>query len=334
MILVTGGTGFLGGHLVDLLLRDGDPVRVFCRNAPSTTVFDRSRVTFQYGDVRDPGAVERAIAGATRVYHVAGLVDFNPKTMVDLLAVNRDGTRNVMEACRRHGVERVVHVSSVSTIGAADDFEHPLNESHFGTGRGLDIPYPQSKYEAEKVALAAADKGLPVVIANPTFFCGPADLHLSSARTILSYMMRQVWVGLDRGGLGYTDVRDVAAGLRSCMNVGRPGERYILGGHNLRLKDYHAEIAKVTGLSPPFVRVPPRLASILAQIGQIAYGAVGIKTYVSSGDVRLAKHYWVYDYSKAHTELGLTCRPVAESLRDSIAWLAEHGYVRLRKPLN
>jgi len=324
MNLVTGATGFLGGHLVDLLLQRGERVRVFCRSIPKRAVFDPSRVEFAMGDITDPRTLPAAIAGIRRVYHVAGKVDFNPPSMTELLAVNEQGTRNVLSEARRQNVERVVHVSSVSTLGAAESFDRPLNESDFGKGRGTDIPYPRSKLLGERVALEFAGNGLSIVIANPTFFAGPFDLNLSSARTIVSFLRRQVWVGLTRGGMGFTDVRDVAAGLISAMDRGRSGERYILGGHNLRLHEYHAILEKLTGLRAPRIFVPPAVAVVLATIGSTGYRMLGIEPFVGPGDVRLARQYWVYDYSKAQNELGLHCRSPEESLRETLDWLKDY----------
>lgn len=326
MILVTGGTGFLGGHLLDLLATRGEPIRCLCRTVPRT---DPRPVEWLQGDVTQPKTLAPAMVGVRHVYHVAGRVDFNPPAGDRLLmAVNETGTRNVLEAASNAGVAKVVHVSSVSTIGGTTDPARPLREADFGKGTGTELPYPSSKRHGEMVALEYARRGFPVTIVNPTFFAGPGDLHLSSARTILSFIKRQVWVGLNRGGMGYTDVRDIAAGLVAAMEKGVSGERYILGGHNLRLHEYHALLARVTGLSAPKLRVSPWLAMLLAHLGSRAYRMVGITPYVRAGDVKLARNYWLYDYSRATQDLGLSCRPAEQSLRDTVAWLLANGYCK------
>lgn len=125
-----------------------------------------------------------------------------------------------------------------------------------------------------------------------------------------------------------TDVRDVAKGIILAMQRGRAKRRYILGGHNLRLPQYHALLAELTGLSPPRIRVPPAGAMVLAVFAKIVYGILGIKTYVGIGDIRLARHLWMFDYSRARDELGLTCRSPTESLCDTLRWLQEVGYYR------
>lgn len=325
MILVTGGTGFLGGHLVRRLLQTEDRVRLLCRSRPVDGPVDTRRVEIALGDVTDPATLGPAVSGAEYVYHVAGRVDFNPKDPAQLALVNEQGTRNVMEASLRAKVRRVVHVSSVSTIGATRDPECPLNEEDFGRGLGVDIAYPQSKLRGERVALEFAERGLDVVIANPTFFLGPGDRHFSSARTVLSFINGQVWVGLTTGGLGFTDVRDVAEGLVLAMRLGEPGQRYILGGHNLLLHEYHELLAQATGVRAPRLRLPAVLAQALAVVGVCGYRMLRIPTYVGVGDIRLARHYWLFDYTRARTKLGLVCRPPLETIRDTVAWLRQSG---------
>lgn len=326
MILLTGGAGFLGRHVLDRLSTQDRPVRLLCRSEPKDLP-TRSSVQIVRGDITVASSLPTALAGVEWVIHVAGLVDFNPDAdgRRRLLEVNEQGTRNLMEAAVAAKVRRVVHVSSVSAIGAAPDFEHPLCEDDFGNGQGINLPYPQSKLRGETVALEFVQRGLEVVVVNPTFFAGPGDLNLSSARTILSFLKRQVWVGLSCGGMGYTDVRDVAAGVVAALERGRSGRRYILGGHNLRIREYHRLLAKITGLRPPLVLLPPAAALVVAKLGLAGYRALGIKTYVAPGDIHLAKHYWVYRYDRSRNELGLVCRSPEESLSDAIAWLRHIG---------
>jgi dihydroflavonol-4-reductase len=278
------------------------------------------------GDVTKDDGLAEAFQGVDRLYHVAGKVEFNPtpEQIIEMRAVNVDGVRRTLEHALRAGVKRTVHVSSVSTIGGSGSPDRVLSEEDFGRGTGFENPYPLSKYDGEKVALEFQDR-LHVTVVNPTFFAGPGDVNLSSARTIVSFMNRQVWVGLDRGGMGYTDVRDIAKGLRLAMEKGRNGERYILGGTNLLLRDYHALLAELTGLTAPGVRVPPFVARPLAVAGKLYYALQGKKSYVGVGDVAMARNYWLYDYSKARNELGLSVMTPRESLRDAIDWLNGEG---------
>ncbi len=165
-------------------------------------------------------------------------------------------------------------------------------------------------------------QGVPAAIVNPTFFAGPGDKYLSSARTIVSFLLGQVWVGLNRGGMGYTDVRDIVAGMTLAMAKGRIGERYILGGTNLKLVEYHNLLAEVTKRRPPPLRLPPSWASPLSVLGKYYYRYIwGLPVYVAPGDIRLAQNYWMYHYTKAETELGLKVRSPRESLIEAVDWL-------------
>jgi dihydroflavonol-4-reductase len=323
-ILVTGGTGFLGGQLVAALRARGEAVRVLRRSSAAEIP---EGVESAIGDVTRPETLAAALAGVSRVYHIAGRVDFDPDAAgrARLVEVNVEGTRHLLEAAASSGVERVVHVSSVSTIGGSDRFDRVLRESDFGRGTGVDLPYPSSKRAGEEVALEFARRGLPVVIVNPTFFAGPGDRNLSSARTMVSFLKRQVWLGLTRGAVCYSDVRDVADGMIRAMERGRVGERYILGGHNLRLSEYHAILRRVTGVRQPLFRVPPPVAIACAHVVLPLYRLLGITTYVAPGDVRMGRNWWVYDYSKARDELGLVCRDPESSIRDAVAWLKGPG---------
>jgi dihydroflavonol-4-reductase len=331
MILVTGATGFLGSHVVAQLCELGQPLRLLCRRRPNDLPVEGPEVQAIRGDVLDPASLREACRGVCQVFHLAGRVDFNPRNPDELLAVNEQGTRNVLDAARQAGVERVVHVSSVSTIGATVDFRRPLNEDDFGMGLGVELPYPQSKLRGERVALEFAGQGLPIVIVNPTFFLGPDDKNLSSARTVLAFVRRQVWTGLRTGGLGLTDVRDVARGIILAMERGEPGTRYILGGHNFLLHEYHALLARVTGLRAPRIRLPAPLAIPLAFFGSWGYRLLGIQPYVGVGDVRLGRHYWLYDYTRAREKLGLVCRPPEVTVRETLDWLASIGLYSQRR---
>jgi dihydroflavonol-4-reductase len=336
VILVTGASGFLGRHLVEQLLAEGLSVRGLRRRVPVgletlSPAAGEGTLDWAVGDVRDAESVRNAMRGVKKVFHVAGKIDFDGKHLAEMRAVNVDGTRIVMAAAAEAGVEKVVHVSSVSTIGAVASPDRTLNEDSFGKGLGVDLPYPASKLDGEKVALEYAAKGLPVLVCNPTYMGGPGDVNLGSVHTAASFVRGQVWVGLTTGGFGYTDIRDAARGLRLAMEKGTPGRRYIIGGTNILLREYHDLLSKLTGRRPPRIRLAPWLAEPLAFVGRIYYRALGMKPYVTRGDVRMGRHYWLFDYSRAKNELGLTVRTLEESLRDCLVWLGEQRIVPMEK---
>ena len=325
MILITGAGGSLGGWVARQLAADGADLAGLCRKPPPTPAPDAPKIDWRVGDLRDRASLAAALRGVDRVVHVAGLVDFRAKAFPELLAINVDGVRSLLRACADADVKKVVHVSSVSTIGAVERPGQVFTEDDFGRGRGCDLPYPQSKLRGEAVALEFAAAGLPVVIVNPTFFCGPGDINLKSAHTIVSFLQGQVWVGLTRGGFGYTDVRDVATGVRLALEKGRSGRRYILGGTNILLREFHDLLAKIAGRRPPRIRLHPKPAEWLARAGRIYYRVQGKKPFVDVSDVRMGKQHWFYDYSRAREELGLVCRSPEESLRETIDWLRSTG---------
>ena len=327
MILVTGASGFLGRHLVAQLLADGAAVRGLRRRPQGDPPASTGGFEWAYGDVRDVASVKEAMRDVTRVYHVAGKIDFDGKHLAEMRAVNIDGTRNVMTAATEAGVEKIIHVSSVSTIGAVASPDRTLNEDDLGKGLGVDLPYPASKLEGERMALEFAARGLPVVVCNPTYMGGPGDVNLGSVHTAASFVRGQVWVGLTTGGFGYTDIRDAARGLRLAMEKGVAGRRYIIGGCNILLREYHNLLSKLTGRRPPRIRLTPWLAEPLAVVGRIYYRMLGWTPYVTRGDVRMGRHYWLYDYARARNELGFIPRPVEESLRDTLLWLGDHRVI-------
>jgi len=346
VILVTGATGFLGRHLVSQLLETGAAVRGLCRSSPRPEQARDGRqqplacasgsepsvsLEWSHGDVRDPASLKKAMVGVTYVYHVAGRIDFDARDLELMRAVNIQGTRNVLTAAKEAGVQKIVHVSSVSTIGAVPTADRTLNEDDFGEGLGVDLPYPASKLAGEQVALDFAANGLPVVIANPTYMGGPGDVNLGSVHTAASFVRGQVWVGLTTGGFGYTDIRDAARGLQLAMEKGVSGRRYIIGGTNILLREYHELLGKLTNRRAPRFRLPPSLAEPLAVVGRFYYRMLGLKPYVTRGDVRMGRHYWLFDYTRAKSELGFTPRPVEESLRDTLLWLGESGVVPMKK---
>jgi dihydroflavonol-4-reductase len=333
VILVTGATGFLGRHLVSQLLETGAAVRGLCRSVPKSEPAAQARADLEWsvGDVRDPASLKKAMQGVEQVFHVAGKIDFDGKQLAEMRAVNIDGTRNVMTAAKEAGVKKIVHVSSVSTIGAVKSPDLTLNEDDFGKGLGVDLPYPASKLAGEQVALDFAAKGLPVVICNPTYMGGPGDVHLGSVHTAASFVRGQVWVGLTTGGFGYTDIRDAAKGLRLAMEKGVPGRRYIIGGTNILLREYHELLGNLTNRRPPRLRLPPWFAEPLSVVGRYYYRARGLKPYVTRGDVRMGRHYWLYDFSRARNELGFVPRSPEDSLRDTLLWLGENEVVPMEK---
>ncbi len=315
--LVTGGSGFIGSHLVRALAKRGDELRLLARRKSSLdhlSDLEFERVT---GDITDRRAVRRAMEGADRAFHVAGTTSMRRGAADRVFAVNVDGTRIVMEEALRAGVERIVHTSSAGAIGTAKP-GGIVDESQSFTAARLGIAYITSKHEAEVEALRVAAHGLDVIIVNPTFVLGPDDPKGTSNRLIRRVLLRQIPVFVD-GGLNVVDVRDVANGHLLADRKGEPGERYLLGGRNFTLARLFADIGRISGVPPPPLKVPVGLTMASVELA----GRVGIAAPVSPDELRSASQWWTYRCTKAKKELGFKPRAHEETLEAAIAWQME-----------
>jgi dihydroflavonol-4-reductase len=321
--LVTGGSGFIGGQVVRALLARGDDVRVTVRASTRPDALaglDVKRVT---ADVTDRRAVRRALRGVERVFHVAGTTNLRlPRE--ELVRINVDGTRTMLEAALDAGVERVVHVSSVAAIGPAPS-GRTADERQLRTGP-LGIPYADSKHAAEMEALRVAAHGLDVVIACPAHVFGRGDERRSSTDVVRRFLLRRIPAYVD-GTINVVDVQDVAAGLLLCDERGRAGERYILGNRNYTWERLFAELARLSGVDPPPLRLPLPAALALAEAAVRLPGP----TPVTPAEVRIAAHRWAYRSTKARRELGWSTRPHEETVEATVDWWRERLADRLRR---
>ena len=338
-ILVTGGTGFLGINLVRLLTSQGERVRVLARSGSSRAGLDCDLIEFRRGDVTDASAVFEAMRGCDRVYHLAGWVQVTPWGGDDARRVNVEGTRNVCRAALEQGVRRLVHTSSIATIGCGT-LDDPADET---TGKGVryllpvaqkvpdpfSAPYYLTKREAEQVVLSHVDQGLDAVIVNPTYLVGPWDVKPSAGRMIIQVATGRQLVYPKRGGINFVDVRQAALGHVLAMKRGRTGERYILGGQNLTYRAFFERTAVIAGVRPPRWGVSYHTLALPAALGSLA----GRAFQTSFRDKNLCvlrsgflEHFVKQD--KARRELGLEPTPIDDAIRDTLAWFVEHGYIR------
>jgi dihydroflavonol-4-reductase len=329
-VLVTGGTGFIGSALVRALVARGDDVRVTVRpTSPLSTLegLDVERVT---ADITDPRAMRRAARGVERAFHVAGSTNLR-KGAAELLRVNAEGTRTVLDACLAERVERVVHVSSVAAIGPAR--RGGANDERHVHGAPLGLPYPDAKHAAEVEALRVAARGLDVVVANPGHVLGRGDEGRSSTDVVRRFLLRRIAAYVD-GAICIVDVEDVASGLLLCEERGRTGERYILGTRNYTWQRLFGELARFSGVEGPAVKLPLRVAIAVAEASVRAPGP----TLVTPSEVRAAAHWWTYRSAKARRELGWTTRPHEDTVEATVRWYQERLGDRLvrngnRQPL-
>jgi dihydroflavonol-4-reductase len=312
--LVTGGSGFLGGHLVRALAERGDDLRLLARRTAELghlAGIDFDRAT---GDITDRRAVNRAMDGVDRVFHVAGRTSLRRRDREAVFDANLRGARTIFAAALEAKVERLVHTSTVGAIGVAAPRKTADESTPFEIGH-LGLAYVNSKHEAELEAFRLAAQGLPVVIVNPTFALGPDDPTGTSMRLVRRFLLRQIPAYVD-GGLNIVDVRDVAAGHLLADEAGEVGERYILGGRNFTLDRLFADLSRISGVAPPPLKLPARAALAAAD----AAGALRLPLSVDPEEVRSAALWWTYRNTKAKRELGFAPRPHEETLEDAIAW--------------
>jgi dihydroflavonol-4-reductase len=313
--LVTGASGFLGWHVARVLLERGRAVRALVRTGSRVPELDVETVT---GDLRDPGSLERAVAGCDSVFHVAADYRLWAKDPGDLYRSNVDGTRNLLTAARQAGVERVVYTSTVGCIGVP----------HGGTGdentpaalEDMAGDYKRSKYLAEQVALEFARDGFPVVIVNPTAPVGDHDVKPTpTGKIVLDFLNGDMPAFIDTG-LNVVDVRDTAEGHLLAYEKGRRGERYILGSENLTLAQILQKLAAITGRKAPTTQLPYAVAYCAGACSTAWAGITGTPPRVPLDAVRMArKKMWV-THAKAARELGFSPGPADGALRHAVEW--------------
>jgi len=325
--LITGATGFVGSAVARALGTAGFSMRALVRPGRSRSHLDGLDLEFAEGDLRDSDSVRRAIAGVRYVFHVAADYRLWAADRREIFASNVDGTRNIMREAIRAGVERVVYTSSVATLGlrpdgGAADESVPLSKEQ-GIGA-----YKRSKIAAERLVEAMiANEGLPAVIVNPSTPIGPCDVKPTPTGRIIVEAARGRMPGFVDTGLNLVHVDDVATGHLAALERGVVGERYILGGTNVRLADMLADIARRVGRKPPRLRVPLAVALSIAQAAEVAAWFTGREPFATVDGVRMAKHHMFFTAGKAERELGYRARPYVQGLEDAIRWFRQAGYL-------
>jgi dihydroflavonol-4-reductase len=324
LTIVTGGAGFIGSHLVAHLVNSGQQVRVVERPGASVGHLPASAEVC-FADIRQRGALTRALEGARWVYHLAANPNLWVRDRREFHEVNYIGTVNVLETALDAGAERVLHTSTESVLTKADA-QGPIDENIEISANDAVGPYCRSKLLAEQHALALAARGLPVVVANPTMPVGPGDRGLSPPSRLILDFCRGAVPAIMNCTLNLIDVRDVALGLGRVMERARPGRRYLLGHENLTLAGLFGLLGELTGTPAPRWRVPYPVALAFAWLDEFrADHFRGRAPQATITGVRLARRIMHFDSSRTLAELGLQPRPVRESLADAISWLRDAG---------
>jgi len=328
-VLVTGASGFLGSWVARELAARGHAVRALVR--PSSPLDNLAGLEHERveGDVLDPASVRRALRRCDAVAHVAGLVTFHPGDRERLLAANVRGVEVVLGEALAAGIGRAVVTSSTAAMGGRRSPE-VLHEGSPSNAEALGIHYMVSKRLGEEAARAIGGRGLPLVVLRPAFLLGPGDLHRSSAGLALA-VARRAYRFFVQGGASFCDVRDVARAHVEALERGRPGECYVLGGHNLTLDRFMAQAAAAAGVPPPR-RVPYALAWAAAAGAEWVARRTGRRPKLTRQLLRSSSLYTYASSERASADLGYAVRPLQESLEDTLAWFIARGLLSSTTP--
>lgn len=328
-VLVTGASGFIGSAVARALLERGYHVRALVRPTSPRFHLNGLGLEFVEGDMRDAASVGRAMDEVRYLCHVAADYRLWARNPSEILENNITGTRNVMEAARKAGVERVVYTSSIATLtrpGVIADETTPLDEQD-AIG-----PYKRSKVIAEKlVASMAAEQRLPVVIVNPTTPLGPRDVRPTPTGRIVVEAAAGRMLGYIDTGLNLIHVDDVAAGHVAALERGRIGERYVLGGQNVKLVELLAAIAREAGSKSPRLRILRSAVYPAAFAAEACARITGREPFITVDGLRMAKNRMFANSAKAERELELKPRPYTEAVADAVRWFRDAGYLSRRR---
>jgi dihydroflavonol-4-reductase len=319
--LVTGASGFIGWHIARLLVERGHRVRALVRPSSQTRELDVERVT---GDLRDAASLDRAVLGCGLVFHVAADYRLWAKDPRELYESNVEGTRNLLEAARKAGVDRVVYTSTVGCIGIPKDGLG--DETVPVTLEEMSGAYKRSKFLAERVALDAASSGFPVVVVNPTAPVGDHDVKPTpTGKIVLDFLKGALPAFIDTG-LNLVDVRDTAEAHLLAAERGRPGERYIVGSENLTLAGILQKLARLTGREAPRVKLPYAVAYAAGLVTTGWARITGRPPLAPLDAVRMAKKKMFVSIEKARRELGFSPGAVDVALGRAVEWFQANGY--------
>jgi len=334
--LVTGASGFLGSHVARELVSRGEDVRVLMR--PSSTNRAISDLSLEYvtGDLRDPASLDRAVTGVQYIFHVAADYRLWAKKSRDIYESNVEGTKNLLAAAKRNAktLERFIYTSTVATI-AVDRPQMP-NESTDAKLEEMVGHYKRSKWMAEQEVLQAAKQGFPAVVAMPTTPIGPGDWKPTPTGKIILDFLNGKMPGYVATGLNFVGVEECASGHLLVAEKGKIGERYLLGGENLTLKQLLDALAKITGLAAPSLKIPHGLALGVAYVNTAFSRLLGKEPQIPVEGVKIARHMMFVDASRAQREWGFQPGSVKAALERAVRWYVDNGYVakgRARKML-
>jgi dihydroflavonol-4-reductase len=327
LAFVTGATGFLGSHVARVLSEQGAELRLLVRPTSNLKNLQGLKADTATGDLRDAASLEKAMSGCDTVFHVAADYRLWVRDPAEMYRSNVGGTRAIVEAARKSGVRHVVYTSSVGTIGFTSDGQ-PADEDSPVSLADMIGHYKRSKFMAEQIALEAGRSGLHVVTVNPTTPVGEQDVKPTpTGRIVLDFLKRKFPAYVETG-LNLVDVRECARGHVMALEKGRSGERYILGGEDLTLKQILDKLGKLTGLPSPKVKLPYIFAFAAGVVDEaITAGLLHREPRATVDTVRMGKKKMFASSAKPERELGWKLVPAEDALRRAVEWFRANGYV-------
>jgi len=324
--LVTGATGFIGSTVVRELLKEGVDVRVTARKDSDTRNIDGLDVEVVHGDTRDRSSMRAALKGCDTLYHVAAYFAHWSLDKNLFYEVNVEGTKNILSEALSAGLEKVVYTSTSNTIGSHGAWNYVDETAEFNAWETKDH-YAISKYLAEIEAKKIYDQGLPMVIVNPTLVIGVRDIKPTPSGKLIIDIAQRDMPGYIDGAINIIDVQDVVKGHLLAAKKGRIGERYILGNENVTVGSFFTLVAEIAGVKPPALKLPYPVAMLLAYVFEAQARITKHTPVVSLSQVRIGNMGEHFDNSKAVNELGLKLTPIETTVRNTVEWFVEHGYI-------
>ncbi len=328
-ILVTGAAGFLGSHVTRQLAARGAEVRVLLRPSSSNRAIADLPLEYVTGDLRDSASLDRAVAGVQKVFHVAADYRLWSKRSKEIYDSNVGGTKNLLEAAKRAGVEQFIYTSTVATI--AVDRPEPPNEFTDAKLEEMVGHYKRSKWLAEKEVLDAAKAGFPAIVAMPTTPVGPWDWKPTPTGKIILDFLNGKMPGYVETGLNFVGVEECAAGHILISEKGIVGERYLLGSENLTLKAVLDILSHITGLPAPTWKISHRMALGVAYAETAFSRLIGRAPQIPVEGVKIAQHMMFVDSSRAPRELGFQPGSATAALERAVRWYQSNGYIAPRR---
>ena len=324
---VTGATGFLGSHVARILAGQGADLRLLVRPTSDLKNLEGLKAETATGDLRDPASLEKAMSGCEVVFHVAADYRLWVRDPVEMYRSNVEGTRAILDAARKNGVRGVVYTSSVATVGFTGN-GRPADEDSPVSLDDMIGHYKRSKFMAEQLALEAGRTGLRVITVNPTTPVGEQDIKPTPTGRIVVDFLKGKFPAYVDTGLNLVDVRECARGHVAAFEKGKTGERYILGGENLTLKQILDKLGAISGLPSPKVKLPYFFAFAAGLVDETVSGRLlGREPRATVEAVRMGKKKMWASSDKATRELGWKIVPAQDALRRAVEWFRANGYV-------